>query len=108
MAEQPKFELVKPSPFDEDERIGKDEYEERFCRCEKPEITLEIDCGSVGLQCATCKKPLDNWYLDTVCMDPIRVAVTIEPDHCTCNFMEQSVCDCDRWAIVKPVTEGEG
>jgi hypothetical protein len=100
--------LTPVSPFEPFEQMSKDEYAAQFCQCEKPKVMLEIDCGSVGLRCATCEKPMSDWHTESAAMEPIEVTVSVEPGYCTCNMMNQLSCDCDQRALLKPVIGGEG
>jgi hypothetical protein len=95
-------------PLEASGQMSEDEYAEQFCQCEKPKVMLEIDCGSIGLRCATCEKPMSDWHTKSASMEPIEVTVSIEPGYCTCNMMDQLSCDCDQQALLKPVIGGEG
>jgi hypothetical protein len=96
------FELVQnEGEFPEDPPERPEE-----CSCGSDMISVEIECGSVYVICADCKKGKHEGFEDALCAGPVKFRFTVEP--CSCNFMVQSSCDCDRYLIGAPVLEGEG
>ena len=101
MNELPHFEItVTQGPFDES-----DHEEPDCCTCDSKLLSVEIECGSVYVTCVGCKKRKHEGFEDGFCAGPITFRFTVEP--CSCNFMVQSSCDCDRYLIGEPVLEGE-
>jgi hypothetical protein len=96
---------VPANPFDHDAAEPEDCG---HCCCKAPAIWFEISEGELSWGCDACNKPMSDWFLETVCMDPIKVSFRVEPGHCTCNMHDQLHCDCDQWPVVKPMSEGEG
>lgn len=78
------------------------------CTCGSDLITVEIDCGSVYIICAACKKGKPYGFEDNFCTDSLTFRYSVASSGCTCNFMEQYTCDCGhQYLLGVLVTEGE-
>jgi hypothetical protein len=102
----PHFEPAS-NPFDGDDTETPESYAAQTCACKEPDVWMEISEGDLVWGCDGCKKPMSDWFTESVLMNPIKVSYTVEPGCCTCNMLDQFSCDCDQWPVVKPVI-GEG
>ena len=76
-----------------------------YCECKGDLVSIEIDCGSVYVKCLACEKNKHESYADYFCAGPMKFTVTLDP--CSCNFMDQYTCDCDRYFNGVLVAKGE-
>jgi hypothetical protein len=75
------------------------------CECKGDLVSVEIEDGAVYVMCTTCEKLKHESYADFFRAGPMTFKVTVDP--CSCNFMLQYSCDCDRYFNGVLVTEGE-